>query len=137
MYVRRYLAVGASKEAASHGVHATKARNKTSISSTFDRSRGRASDEAWRGWSKEAGGLRDGRREDGKWRCQAERGIPEEDVHARDSTTDFAGGFGCGRSQDNGRAETKEEIREGSSPGSTLEIDAQRRDEFTSYIRQR
>lgn len=30
--------------------------------------------------------------------AQAERGIPEEDVRACDSTTDFAGGFGCGRS---------------------------------------
>lgn len=104
----------------------------------FDRPRGRASDEACRGWSKEADVLWRGQGEEGgKWQCQTERGIPEEDVRVRDSTTDFAGGSGCGRSQDNGRAETKEEIREGSSPGSTLEIDAQRRDEFTSYIRQR
>lgn len=50
----------------------------------------------------------------GRWRCQAERGIPEEDVRACDSTTDFAAGLGCGRCSDNARAETKEEIREGS-----------------------
>lgn len=65
----------------------------------------------------------------GRWRCQAERGIPEEDVRVCNTTTDFAGGFGCGRSLDNARAETKEEIREGSSV--LLEIDAQRRNEFT------
>lgn len=49
-------------------------------------------------------------------------------------TTDFARGLGCGRSLDNARAETKAEIREGSSL-LLLEIDAQRRDEFTFCAR--
>lgn len=50
-------------------------------------------------------------------------------------TTDFARGLGCGRSLDNARAETKAERYEKGRSLLLLEIDAQRRDEFTFCAR--